>query len=325
MLRKLLIATTILFFEITSYANAENLQSLINKAKEGSVVNLQKKVYKGGIVINKTITLNCNGATIDALGKKDVVVIKMANNVVLRNCILVNSGSSGWRMDAGIKLVGAKKAKILNNKIKNCLYGIVAKNARGILIKNNKISSKPYSEGVKGDAIRLWWSGNSKVVGNYIHDSRDVVSIFSNNVVFDSNKVVNSHIGTMIQNSKGNKIINCESLNNEVGILLNSAEDTDIEKFVVKDSKKYRGIVLVRASNTHIRNGKIENCRKGVVFNLSPAKSGTKNYIDNVKFINNLIGIYLHTTAKQRSRNVIENVKYFNNKTNLMDEWKTHE
>ena len=323
MLRKVLIAIAVLSFSINSFAG--NLQSLIDNAKSGSTVNLKKRVYKGGIVIKKTITLNCNGATIDAMGKKDVVAIKMAKNVVLKNCILENSGSSGWRMDAGIKLVGAKNAKILNNKIKNCLYGIVAKNAKGVLIKGNEIASKPYSEGVKGDAIRLWWSSNSKVIGNYVHDSRDVVSIFSNNVIFDSNKVVNSHIGTMIQNSNKNKIVNFKGIDNEVGILLNTAEDTKIEKFLVRDKNKYRGIVLVRASNTEIKDGKIENCKKGLVLNLSPVKRGTKNYIENIKLINNTIGIYLHTTAKQRSRNIIKDVKYVNNKTNLMDEWKTHE
>ncbi len=322
MLRKILITIFVFSFGITSFAGG--LQSLIDKAKSGSTVNLEKKVYKGGIVIKKTITLNCNGATIDAFGKKDVVAIKMAKNVVLKNCILKNSGSSGWRMDAGIKLVGAKNAKILNNKIENCLYGIVAKNAKGVLIKGNEIASKPYSEGVKGDAIRLWWSSNSRVVGNYVHNSRDVVSIFSNNVVFDSNKVVNSHIGTMIQNSNNNKIINFKGIDNEVGILLNSAEGTEIKGFFIKDKNKYRGIVLVRASDTQIKNGKIESCKKGLVLNLSPVKRGTKNYIENIEFVKNIIGVYLHTTAKQRNRNIFKNIKYVNNKTNLMDEWKTH-
>ncbi len=322
MWKKILVAMVVISFGITSFAG--DLQSLIDNAKSGSTVNLKKRVYKGGIVIKKTITLNCNGATIDAMGKKDVVAIKMARDVVLKNCILKNSGSSGWRMDAGIKLVGAKNAKILNNKIKNCLYGIVAKNAKGALIKGNEIISKPYSEGEKGDAIRLWWSSNSKVIGNYVHDSRDVVSIFSNDVIFDSNKVVNSHIGTMIQNSDRNKITNFRGINNEVGILLNTAESTVIDGFYIKDSKKYRGIVLVRASDTKVRNGKIESCKKGLVLNLSPVKRGTKNYIKNIKFIDNIIGIYLHTTAKQRSRNIIKDVKFVNNKTNLMDEWKTH-
>jgi len=323
MLKKILVAIIVMGFGITSFAGS--LQSMIDSAKSGSTISLKKKVYKGGIVIKKTITLNCNGATIDAGGKKDVVAIKMAKDVVLKNCILRNSGSSGWRMDAGIKLVGAKNAKILNNKIEDCLYGIVAKNAKGVLIKGNEIASKQYSEGVKGDAIRLWWSSNGKVVGNYVHDSRDVVSIFSNNVVFDSNRVVNSHIGTMIQNSNKNKIINFKSIDNEVGILLNSAEDTVINKFYIKDSSKYRGIVLVRASNTKIKDGKIENCKKGLVLNLSPAKSGTKNFIENIEFVKNSIGVYLHTTAKQRSRNILKNIKYIKNKTNLMDEWKTHE
>ncbi len=309
-------------FFSTSYSMS--LQQLINNAKSNSVVKLSKETYKGSVVINKSVTLECRGATIDAMGKGDVITIKTASNVTVKNCVLINSGSSGWRMDSGIKLVGAKDVKILNNKIENCLYGIVAKNARGVLIKGNEIASKPYSEGVKGDAVRLWWSSNSKVVGNYIHNSRDVVSIFSNNVIFDSNRIENSHIGIMIQNSDNNKIINFSSLDNNVGILVNSSENTQISKFFIEDKGKYRGIVLVEASDTQIERGKIERCKKGLVFNLSPAKKGTKNYVNNVKFVENKIGIYSHATAKQRSRNIIEDVKYVNNETNFMDELKTH-
>ena len=323
MLRLILVVIIIYGFVVSSFAGT--LQKLIDNARKGATINLHKKIYRGGVVIKKTITLNCNGASIDALGSGDVVVIKMAKNVVVENCILENSGSSGWRMDAGVKLVSARGAKIVNNKIKNCLYGIVAKNAKGALIKGNEIESKPYSEGEKGDAIRLWWSGSSKVIKNYIHNSRDVVSIFSNDVIFDSNRVENSHIGTMVQNSDRNRILNFRGVDNEVGILINSSADANIKRFYIKDDKKYRGIVLVRASNTLIKDGEIENCRKGIVLNLSPAKRGTKNYIENVELVGNKIGIYLHTSVKQRSRNLFKSIKYVNNTTNLLDELKTHE
>ncbi len=302
-----------------------DLQSILDNAKPGSVIKLKKGVYKGGIVIKRTITLNCNGATIDGEGKGDVLTIKRAKNVVVENCVFRNSGSSGWRMDSGIKLVGTKKAVIKNNRIEKCLYGIVAKNAKGTVIEGNDIASKPYSEGVKGDAIRLWWSGNCKVIKNYIHDSRDVVSIFSNNVVFDGNRVKHSHIGTMIQNSNNNQILNFKGVDNEVNILLNSATNIKIKNFSIKNSGKFRGIVLIRASNTYVEDGIVKGCKKGIVINLSPAKSGTKNYIENIKLVSNKIGIYLHTTAEQRSRNIIKNITYIKNKTNLMDEWKTHE
>ena len=128
----------------------------------------------------------------------------------------------------------------------------------------------------------------------------------------------------MIQNSNKNKIINYKGIENEVGILLNSAEGTEIKGFFIKDKNKYRGVVLVRASDTQIKNGKIESCKKGLVLNLSPVKRGTKNYIEDIKLVKNVIGIYLHTTAEQRNRNIFKNVEYVSNKTNLMDEWKTH-
>jgi len=224
-----------------------------------------------------------------------------------------------------VKIVNARNCTVENNRILDCLYGIVTKTAKNCKLIGNEIASKKgYSEGAKGDAIRLWWSPNVLVKDNYVHDSRDVTSMFSNGVVFENNRVENSHIGTMVVNSNANRIIGFKGKNNEVSLLLNCAEDCTIKDFNIKDDGKYRGLVMIRASNTHVSNGLIENCKKGLVVNLSPAKAGTKNYFDNIKLHNNEIGIYIHTTAKQRSRNIFRNIEYKNNKTNFMDEWKTH-
>jgi len=320
-----LILIVIITYGFVANSFAGGLQKLIDSAHKGATINLRKKIYRGGVVIKKTITLNCNGATIDALGRGDVVLIKTAKNVVVKNCILENSGSNRWEMDAGVKLLGARGAKIINNKIKNCLYGIVAKNSKGALIKGNEIESKPCNEAEKGDAIRLFLSGDSKVIRNYIHDARYIISLFSNDVIFDSNRVVNSIIGTMVQNSDRNRILNFRGVNNEVGILISSSADANIKKFYIKDDGKNRGIVLVEASNTLIKDGKIEHCKKGIVVNLSPGKANAKNYIENIWLVDNNIGIYLHTSAKQRSKNVFKSIKYANNKINFMDELKTHE
>ncbi len=317
-----ILIAVVIFLSVNSYA--VNLQSIIDKSAEGAAINLKKGNYTGNVVIIKTLTLNCNGAVINAHGKGDVLVIKRAKDVVIKNCVLQNSGSSGWKMDAGVQIIGAKGTVLKNNTIENCLYGIVAKSAKKTMIEGNDISSKPYSEGVKGDAIRLWWSSNSVVKNNKIHNSRDVVSLFSNNVIFDSNRASYSHIGVMVQNSNNNKILNFKGYNNEVNILLNSADNTVIKDFSIKNKGKFRGIALIRASNTLIENGSIEQCNKGLVINLSPAKSGSKNYLKNIRIRGNNIGIYLHTTAEQRDRNILKKISYEGNKVNLMDEWKTH-
>ncbi len=311
---------------LSSYSKANTLQTMIDKAQPGSTINIKKGTYKGAVTISKPLKVICEkGAVIDGQAKDDVVTIKNTKNVTLQGCILQNSGTHGWKMDSGIKLIKVKDSVIKNNKIVNCLYGIVTKTAKKIKIIGNEITSKKgYTEGAMGDAIRLWWSPNNLVKDNYIHNSRDVTSMFSNSVVFENNRVENSHIGTMIVNSNKNKIIGFKGKDNEVSILLNSADDTIIKDFNVKGNDKYRGVVFIRASATHISNGLIEHCKKGLVINLSPAEAGTKNYFDNIKIIDNKIGIYIHTTAKQRKRNIFKNIVYKNNKTNFMDEWKTH-
>ncbi len=325
-MKKIAVFLAAFIISLSSYSKANTLQAMIDKAQPGSTINIKKGMYKGAITINKPLKVICQkGAVIDGQAKDDVVTIKNTKNVIFQGCIIQNSGTHGWKMDSGIKLIKVKDSVIKNNKIINCLYGIVAKTAKKVKIIGNEIASKEgYTEGAMGDAIRLWWSPDNLVKDNYIHNSRDVTSMFSNSVVFENNRVENSHIGTMIVNSNKNKIIGFKSKNNEVGILLNSAHDTTIRDFNVKGSNKYRGVVFIEASNTHISNGLIEHCTKGLVINLSPVKVGTKNYFNNIKIVGNRIGIYTHTTAKQRKRNVFKNIVYKSNKTNFMDELKTH-
>ena len=144
------------------------------------------------------------------------------------------------------------------------------------------------------------------------------------NVIFDSNRALHSHIGVMVQNSNNNKILNFKGHDNDVNILINCADNTMIKNFSIKNKGKFRGIALIEASNTLVENGSIEQCNKGLVINLSPDKSGSKNYLRNIKIKGNNIGIYLHTTAKQRDRNILKKISYEDNKVNFMDELKSH-
>jgi len=325
-MKKIIVFLAVFVISVSFNSKASSLQAMIDKAQPNSTINIKKGVHKGAITINKPLKVICEkGAIIDGEAKDDVVTIKNTKNVILQGCILQNSGTHGWKMDSGIKLIKVKDSVIKNNKIVNCLYGIVAKTAKKIKIIGNEISSKKgYTEGAMGDAIRLWWSPDNLIKSNYIHNSRDITSMFSKGVVFENNRVENSHIGTMIVNSNKNKIIGFKGKDNEVSILINSANGTTIKDFNVKGNNKYRGVVFIEASDTHISNGLIENCTKGLVINLSPVKANTKNYFDNIRIVNNKIGIYMHTTAKQVKRNIFKNIVYKNNKTNYMDELKTH-
>jgi nitrous oxidase accessory protein len=51
-------------------------------------------------------------------------------------------------------------------------------------VRGNRISSKPCSLGVRGDALRLWYSHDNRVEENEIIDSRDMVAWYSNGNVF---------------------------------------------------------------------------------------------------------------------------------------------
>ena len=73
------------------------LQDKINAAEEGSTINLENNYThdeNGSISINKSITINGNGYTLDARGAYSILHIE-SDNVVLKNITFINSDEWG--------------------------------------------------------------------------------------------------------------------------------------------------------------------------------------------------------------------------------------
>lgn len=75
----------------------------VPKQLSGHIILDSKCDYDGNIVITESnTTFDCNNATIDATGHKNGVVISSkgrdTNNIIIRNCIIVNARESGVRV-----------------------------------------------------------------------------------------------------------------------------------------------------------------------------------------------------------------------------------
>ncbi|MBO6111269.1 MAG: hypothetical protein J6P12_10525, partial [Methanobrevibacter sp.] len=82
--------------EIISSSDFNQLQNLINSAGEGDTISLTSDYVGGGEVnINKQITINGNGHSIDASHASRIFMIN-ADNVVLKNLRLLNGNTDMW-------------------------------------------------------------------------------------------------------------------------------------------------------------------------------------------------------------------------------------
>ncbi|WP_051904385.1 nitrous oxide reductase family maturation protein NosD [Hippea jasoniae] len=308
-----LLAIFVIF--IASSVYAQSLQQLIDNAKSGSVIVLKKDIYYGPITIKKPITIDgANEAIIDGQGKGNVITI-LSDNVTVKNLIIQNSGDQGWRMDAGIAVKKANHIKIIHNTIKDCLYGIQTKYMNYSLIEGNDISSKPYKQvGLRGDAIRLWWSHHNLVKNNYVHDSRDVIIWFCRHDTLENQVTVRSRYGIHFMYSNYDKVINYRGDHNMVGIYDMYTTNVEIDGALITNNTTVTaiGIGLKDASNLIAKNITIEHCTRGIFIDESPYEPGTSCKFQNISFLYTTVAMDFNTDVT-RNRNIFIHNNYIGN------------
>ena len=288
-----------------------SLQVLIDQTPEGETVPLEPGRYTGPVVVDKAVILDGKGqVTIDGQGKGSVLLLK-ADDVVVKNMTITNSGDSHDRLDAGI-LVRSSRNRILNNKIENTLFGIDLQEAHENEIIGNEISSKNATLGLRGDGIRIWASHRNIFRHNRIHDSRDMVIWYSNDNIIEENEGWNCRYSLHFMFTGGNLVRRNTYHHNTVGIFLMYSRDITVEQNVVKYSLGGTGvgIGLKEVDNMTIRNNKIVYCTTGFYFDLSPFQPETYNFIKGNIIAYNVIGADFASTL---SRNILKGNAFIDN------------
>ncbi|MES9966988.1 MAG: NosD domain-containing protein, partial [Sedimenticola sp.] len=159
-------------------ADYPSLQQLIDDAEPNAVLTPESGTYSGPLTINKPVTLDGQGqVTIDAGGKGSVIYLE-TDGATVKNLRLVNSGSSHNDIDSGVQVRGNFNV-VKDNVIEDSLFGVDLQQAEHNVVRRNRISSKDEELGMRGDAIRLWYSFNNKITENVVRDSRDIVVWYS--------------------------------------------------------------------------------------------------------------------------------------------------
>jgi len=261
------------------------LQPLIDKADEGTTLLLEPGTYAGPVRIDKPLTLDGQGkVTIDAGGKGSVILID-TDKAVVRNLHLTNSGESHNDIDSGIQVRGNFNV-ISDNLIDNCLFGIDLQQSENNIVRRNRISSKPFELGVRGDAIRLWYSFENKVLENTISDARDTTVWYSARNTISGNTTFNSRYSLHFMYSQYNLVENNNYYNNTVGIFLMYSDGVVIRNNTIAYASGPTGVGIgfKETSDVTVEGNKILYCASGLYIDISPFQPDTIN-----KFSNNLI------------------------------------
>ncbi|WP_258868999.1 nitrous oxide reductase family maturation protein NosD [Alkalilimnicola ehrlichii] len=236
------------------------LQTIIDRVEPGAELVLEAGVYRGGIVIDKPLTLRGRpGAVIDAGGEGDVVRVTAAD-VRLEGLILRNSGFNLTEANAAVYGDrGANNIKIVNNRMENSAFGIWLWHLEGAVARDNDIVGRAEVRSQdRGDGLRLYNIDRSLFVGNTVRDTRDGVYIdTSREVEFRDNSFSDLRYGIHYMYSHHGRIVGNDSRRTRSGYALMMSNFLEVVGNTSVDDHNY-GFLLNFVRNSTVAENRVE-------------------------------------------------------------------
>jgi len=277
---------------LISAAEYPPFQDLVDAAAENATLTPSPGVYAGPVMIDFPIAIEGEGkVTIDAGGKGSVIYLD-SDGVTLKGLHLTNSGKSYNDIDAGIQVRGNFNM-IKDCVIDNCLFGIDLQQSDHNILRRNRISSKDFDLGQRGDAVRLWYSFKNKILNNVCVDVRDMVVWYSSDNTIRGNKLSNSRYSLHFMYSKYNLVEDNEYYNNAVGIFLMYSDGVVVRNNHIAHAAGPTGVGIgfKETSDLIIEGNEILYCASGLYIDVSPYQPDTVNRFENNLIAYNGIGI----------------------------------
>ena len=271
-----------------------SLQPLIDAAPPGGTLRLPPGAYAGPATITKPLTLD-GGRKAVVLGDGQSTVLSVAaNGVTLRGLRLTGSGDSHDRGDAGILLEGNDHL-VEDNEIDDVLFGIHLKQVNRSRIAGNRVTGKPLDQGMRGDAVRLWYSQHNVIEGNRFTRARDLT--FANSA---DNRIVGNHFtdgryGMHVIFSPRLLIENNRLSDTGTGIIVLYSPDLVLRGNHVAHALTGGGggIVFKESNDARVENNEVLHCSVGLRVDAPPQSVGTL-IVKNNRFAYNIIGLFFY-------------------------------
>lgn len=278
----------------TPAALAASLQELIDATPAGGTLRLAPATYAGPATITRPLTLDGGGkASILGAGRGTVLSVA-ANGVTLRGLHISGSGELHDSVDAGILLEGDGHV-VEDNVIEDVLFGIHLKQVNRSRVSGNRVTGKNLEPGMRGDAIRLWYSRHNVVENNHFHRARDLTFANSADNRIVGNRFTDGRYGMHIIFSPRLLIENNRLANTGTGIIVLYSPDMVLRGNHVAHALTDGGggIVFKESSDALVENNEVLHCSVGLKVDAPPQSIGALT-VKNNRFAHNIIGLFFY-------------------------------
>jgi len=253
-----------------------SIAARIRNAAPGDTIEIGAGVYRERLHIDRPIRLvGVDSPLIDGEGVGDLIVVT-APDVEIRGFVLRNSGTSLDREHCAIRLL-APRAKVIDNRIEEVLFGIDLKQSPGSVVRGNSIGGKALDIARRGDGLRLWRSDEVVVEDNEFHGGRDAILWYSRGVVLRRNRAHDCRYGFHLMFS----------------------DDVIVEQNSLRDNSV--GIYLMYSHSITLRGNRIERSRGPSGYGIGLKETDRFRVEENV-LAGNRVGIYLDGSPFTRER-----------------------
>jgi nitrous oxidase accessory protein len=244
-----------------------DLSAAILAAEPGATIRVPPGVHRGHFVLDKTLTLEGEpGAILEGSGDGDVVKITAAH-VAIRGLTVRGTGTSLDKENSGI-LVMADDVTVENVTLTDVLFGVYARKANRIVVRDNQVTGKDFDVTRRGDSIRLWYCNDGLIEGNRVRHTRDVVVWFSQRT----------------------KVLRNDVRDSRYGLHLMYADATVMEDNRMEGNSV--GAFLMYSNRSEFRHNQVVSCRGPSGFGLG-LKDNDGLVAESNEFAGNRIGIYV--------------------------------
>ena len=288
------------------------LQAAIDTAQPGDVLRLRPGLYRGGVVIDKPITVEgAAGVEIDGGGTGTVVTVT-APGAVVSGLRVSGSGSSHQTLDSGIKLTKtATGAQVLGNHVDGTLYGIDIHGAKDSRIAGNRVIGRTdFRMNARGNGIYVWNASGAVIENNDIRQGRDGIFVnTSERNVIRQNTFEDLRFAVHYMYGRKGEIVGNLSTGNHLGYALMFSDGLTVRGNVSIDDRDY-GIMLNYANGAEIDGNYVRGADEKCLFMYN----ANKNRLADNRFEDCAIGI--HFTAGS-DRNAIVGNAFIGNQTQV--------
>jgi len=226
-------------------AVAASLQERVAAAKAGETIRVTPGVYAAPLLLDKPLSLIAEGAGVILQGTGNGDVVKIVSpDVTVRGFVIRRTGTDLDKENAGIT-IAAPRVTVEENRIEDALFGITLRDANDSVVRRNDVGGKT-DLGIarRGDGIKLWNSNRVRIEENYVHDCRDLVMWYSQDLVVRANRVERCRYGIHFMYAGHATVEENRLGDNSVGIFLMYGQELVLRRNVLSHNRGPSGFGL---------------------------------------------------------------------------------